>query len=122
MAEPVILCRGLWKVFGPEPAEFLERHGSNPSSEDFQTTGHIGAVQDANLDVQPGEILVIMGLSGSGKSTVVRCLSRLVEPTVGLVLFQGADLLKATDKELIEIRRHKMGMVFQNFALLPTGR
>ena len=119
MAEPVILCRGLWKVFGPEPAEFLERHGSNPSSEDFQTTGHIGAVQDANLDVQPGEILVIMGLSGSGKSTVVRCLSRLVEPTVGQVLFQGADLLKATDKELIEIRRHKMGMVFQNFALLP---
>ena len=119
MAEPVILCRGLWKVFGPEPAEFLARHGSNPSSEDFQETGHIGAVQDANLDVQPGEILVIMGLSGSGKSTVVRCLSRLVEPTAGQVLFQGTDLLKATDKELIEIRRHKMGMVFQNFALLP---
>ena len=119
MAEPVILCRGLWKVFGPEPAEFLARHGSNPSSADFQETGHIGAVQDANLDVQPGEILVIMGLSGSGKSTVVRCLSRLVEPTAGQVLFQGTDLLKATDKELIEIRRHKMGMVFQNFALLP---
>ena len=119
MVEPVILCRGLWKVFGPEPAEFLERYVSNPSSEDFQTTGHIGAVQDANLDVQSGEILVIMGLSGSGKSTVVRCLSRLVEPTAGQVLFQGTDLLKATDKELIEIRRHKMGMVFQNFALLP---
>ena len=60
-----------------------------------------------------------MGLSGSGKSTVVRCLSRLVEPTIGQVLFQGADLLKATERELIEIRRHKMGMVFQNFALLP---
>ena len=63
--------------------------------------------------------MVIMGLSGSGKSTVVRCLSRLVEPTVGQVLFQGADLLKARERELIEIRRHKMGMVFQNFALLP---
>ena len=119
MAEPVILCRGLWKVFGTEPLEFLARHGSNPSPEDFEKTGHIGAVQDANLDVQPGEILVVMGLSGSGKSTVVRCLSRLVEPTVGQVLFQGTDLLKATDKEMIEIRRHKMGMVFQNFALLP---
>ena len=119
MAEPVILCRGLWKVYGTEPLEFLARHGSNPSPEDFEKTGHIGAVQDANLDVQPGEILVVMGLSGSGKSTVVRCLSRLVEPTVGQVLFQGTDLLKATDKELIEIRRHKMGMVFQNFALLP---
>ena len=119
MAEPVILCRGLWKVFGTEPLEFLSRHGSNPSPEDFEKTGHIGAVQDANLDVQPGEILVVMGLSGSGKSTVVRCLSRLVEPTVGQVLFQGTDLLKATDKEMIEIRRHKMGMVFQNFALLP---
>ena len=119
MAELVILCRGLWKVFGPEPVELLERHGSNPSSKDILKSGHIGAVQDVNLDVQPGEILVIMGLSGSGKSTVVRCLSRLVEPTAGQVLFQGADLLNATDKELIEIRRHKMGMVFQNFALLP---
>ena len=119
MTDPVILCRGLWKVFGPEPEKFLARHDSNPSSEDFEKLGHIGAVQDANLDVQPGEILVIMGLSGSGKSTVVRCLSRLVEPTVGQVLFQGADLLKATEREMIEIRRHKMGMVFQNFALLP---
>ena len=119
MTDPVILCRGLWKVFGPEPEKFLARRDSNPSSEDFETSGHIGAVQDANLDVHPGEILVIMGLSGSGKSTVVRCLSRLVEPTVGQVLFQGADLLKATERELIEIRRHKMGMVFQNFALLP---
>ena len=119
MSDPVILCRGLWKVFGPEPEKFLARHDSNPSSEDFGKSGHIGAVQDANLDVHPGEILVIMGLSGSGKSTVVRCLSRLVEPTVGQVLFQGADLLKATEREMIEIRRHKMGMVFQNFALLP---
>jgi len=119
MTDPVILCRGLWKVFGPEPERFLARHDSNPSSEDFEKSGHIGAVQDANRGVHPGEIVVIMGLSGSGKSTVVRCLSRLVEPTGGEVLFQGADLLKATERELIEIRRHKMGMVFQNFALLP---
>ena len=119
MAEPVILCRDLWKIYGPEPAKFLARHASKPTPEQFEQSGHIGAVQDVNLDVQPGEILVIMGLSGSGKSTIVRCLSRLVEPTHGQVIFQGTDLLKATEKEMIEIRRHKMGMVFQNFALLP---
>ncbi len=119
MAEPVILCRGLWKIYGPEPAKFLARHDAKPSPEQFEQSGHIGAVQDVNLDVQPGEILVIMGLSGSGKSTIVRCLSRLIEPTHGQVIFQGTDLLEATEKEMIEIRRHKMGMVFQNFALLP---
>ena len=60
-----------------------------------------------------------MGLSGSGKSTLVRCLSRLIEPTGGEILFEGQDLLKVTAQELIEIRRHKMGMVFQHFALFP---
>ena len=58
-----------------------------------------------------------MGLSGSGKSTVVRCLSRLIEPSAGEILFEGRNLLEASEKELIEIRRHKMGMVFQHFAL-----
>ncbi|MDC3070336.1 betaine/proline/choline family ABC transporter ATP-binding protein, partial [Candidatus Pelagibacter sp.] len=62
---------------------------------------------------------VIMGLSGSGKSTLLRCMSKLIQPTDGQVFFEGKDLLKASDKELIEIRRHKMGMVFQHFALLP---
>ena len=81
--------------------------------------GYIPAVRDATLDVYPGEILVIMGLSGSGKSTLVRCLSRLIEPTGGAILFDGRDLLKATPDEMIELRRHKMGMVFQHFALLP---
>ncbi len=72
-----------------------------------------------DLEVRQGEIFIVMGLSGSGKSTLVRCLSRLIEPTAGKVEFEGKDLLKITDAELIEIRRHKMGMVFQNFALLP---
>jgi glycine betaine/proline transport system ATP-binding protein len=71
------------------------------------------------FDVHVGETFVIMGLSGSGKSTVVRCLSRLIEPDHGQVLLNGKDLLAASDRELIEIRRHKMGMVFQNFGLLP---
>ena len=60
-----------------------------------------------------------MGLSGSGKSTLVRCLSRLIEPSAGQILFNGQDLLKTSDKDMIEIRRHRMGMVFQHFALLP---
>ena len=60
-----------------------------------------------------------MGLSGSGKSTLVRCLSRLIEPTAGEILFDGRDLLLPAPQELIELRRHKLGMVFQHFALLP---
>ena len=60
-----------------------------------------------------------MGLSGSGKSTLVRCLSRLIEPTAGEILFNGQNLLAASEAEMIEIRRHQMGMVFQHFALLP---
>jgi glycine betaine/proline transport system ATP-binding protein len=66
-----------------------------------------------------GEILVIMGLSGSGKSTLVRCLSRLIEPTGGEIFFEGRNLLEVSSKEMIELRRHRMGMVFQNFGLLP---
>src|SRR5690606_20953273 len=77
------------------------------------------AVRDVSLDVLTGEIFVIMGLSGSGKSTLVRCMSRLVEPSAGEILFNGRNLLTADDDEMIEIRRHRMGMVFQHFALLP---
>ena len=77
------------------------------------------AVCDVSFEVDRGEIFVIMGLSGSGKSTVVRCLSRLVEPTSGKVLIDGQDLLRLSEKELIKLRRHKMGMVFQSFGLLP---
>ncbi len=74
---------------------------------------------DASLEVGAGECFVIMGLSGSGKSTLVRCLSRLVEPSAGEIAFEGSDLRKASERELIDLRRHKMGMVFQHFALLP---
>ena len=117
--EPKISCRSVWKIFGPHPERFFRTHGGAPGPEAFAGSGYIPAVRDATLDVFPGEILVIMGLSGSGKSTLVRCLSRLVEPTGGEILFDGRDLLKATPKEMIELRRHKMGMVFQHFALLP---
>ena len=117
--EPRISCRHVWKIFGPHPERFFREHGAAPDAAAFAGSGYIPAVRDATLDVYPGEILVIMGLSGSGKSTLVRCLSRLIEPTGGEILFDGRDLLKASPKEMIELRRHKMGMVFQHFALLP---
>ena len=115
-----IRCRNLWKLFGPQPEAFLQEHGGHPTSEALDEGGYIGAVRDVSFDVHDGEILVIMGLSGSGKSTLIRCISRLNDPTAGQMDFDGKDLLNATDAELVEIRRHKMGMVFQNFGLLPN--
>jgi glycine betaine/proline transport system ATP-binding protein len=112
-------CRNLWKVFGPGAAEFLQSRGGMASVGDLSKAQLIGAVRNAAIDVREGEIFIVMGLSGSGKSTLVRCLSRLVEPTAGELLFDGKDLRKASEAELIDIRRHKMGMVFQHFALLP---
>ena len=112
-------CRGLWKVFGPDAAGFLRAHKGRASASELDQAHLIGAVRDAALEVREGEIFIVMGLSGSGKSTLVRCLSRLIEPTSGELIFDGKDLLKASEAELIDIRRHKMGMVFQHFALLP---
>ena len=114
-----IVCKNVWKVFGDNAARFLAAHTSTPSYEELTAAGFIGAVRDVSLNIQQGEIFVIMGLSGSGKSTLVRCMSRLIEPSAGEIIFDGQDLLKVKEKDLIEIRRHKMGMVFQHFALLP---
>ena len=111
-------CRNLWKIFG-HGAEELLRRVPHPEPVDLAAAGLIGAVRDVTIEVAAGEIFVIMGLSGSGKSTLVRCLARLIEATAGEVIFEGRDLLRAGERELIEIRRHKMGMVFQHFALLP---
>ena len=83
------------------------------------TSSEVRALSDVSLVIPAGSYVVLAGPSGSGKSTVVRCLSRLVEPTAGEVIFDGDDLLKASRAELIEIRRHKMGMVFQHFGLMP---
>ena len=114
-----ISCRNLWKVFGLNPHAFLAQHNGNPSDTALADGGYIGAVRNVSFDVKDGEILVIMGLSGSGKSTLIRCITRLNDPTAGEMLFDGKDLLKTTDSELIDLRRHKFGMVFQNFGLLP---
>ena len=118
-AEVKIKCRNIWKIFGADPKGFLARHNGDPSPEAFKAEGYIGACQDVSFDVHAGEILIIMGLSGSGKSTMIRCITRLNDPTAGEMEYEGRDLLKATEAELIELRRHKFGMVFQNFGLLP---
>ena len=112
-------CKNLWKLFGNKTEKFLKNKNYNPSEADLKEFNIIGAVQNANIEILEGEIFVIMGLSGSGKSTLVRCLSRLIESTHGQIYFENSDLRKMSDKELIDLRRHKMGMVFQNFALLP---
>jgi glycine betaine/proline transport system ATP-binding protein len=114
-----ISCRHIWKVFGADPSGFLARHGGAPGDEDFKRENYIGAVRDVSFDVAPGEILIVMGLSGSGKSTLIRAITRLNDPTSGKILYDGSDLMQASDSELIELRRHKMGMVFQHFGLLP---
>lgn len=114
-----ISCKNLWQLFGKGATGFLEKHQHNPSDADVASAGLIAAVRDVSFDVYAGEILVIMGLSGSGKSTLIRCLTRLVEPNAGQVLFDGVDLLQASRRSLTELRRQKMGMVFQSFGLLP---
>ena len=114
---------GLWKTFGrkPEAAQEMAREGV--SRQDIQTeTGCLVAVRDISFEVNQGETFVVMGLSGSGKSTLVRCMSRLVEPTEGRVEICGTDLTAADASELRELRRRKIAMVFQHFALFPHRR
>jgi len=90
------------------------------SKEDiFTKTGMTIGVQDASFEINEGEIFVIMGLSGSGKSTLVRLLNRLIEPTSGQIFIDQTDVTTLSDKELIDIRRKKISMVFQSFALMP---
>ncbi len=119
-----IVCRQVWKVFGDAAGDSLSSRitgGADPPAviERLRAEGLIPAVCNVSFEVFQGEIFVIMGLSGSGKSTIVRCLSRLIEPTAGEVLIDNQDIVKLSPRELIEVRRHKMGMVFQNFGLLP---
>lgn len=115
----ILICDDIWKVYGPGAAARLAALGQNPSDEEIAAAGFLTALRGINLIVERGEVFVIMGLSGSGKSTLVRCMTRLVEPDRGAVVLDGVHLLTAGERDLVEIRRHKMSMVFQNFALLP---
>jgi glycine betaine/proline transport system ATP-binding protein len=112
-------CKQVWKVFGDNVDALFSTDGS-VDLESLESNDYISAVRDANFDVIEGEIFVIMGLSGSGKSTLLRCMTRLIEPSAGAIQFESQDLMQMSERELINLRRHKMGMVFQNFALLPN--
>ncbi|MCY3875561.1 MAG: betaine/proline/choline family ABC transporter ATP-binding protein [Rhodobacteraceae bacterium] len=117
--EPVIRCQGIWKLFGDRPDRYFASMTGAPDYERIRADGYIAAVRDVSLSIDKGEMLVIMGLSGSGKSTLVRCMCRLIDVTGGNVVVEGQDIGTLTERALIDLRRSKMGMVFQNFALLP---
>ena len=117
--KPVIKCESVYKIFGTNANKLLENASGPISAEEFQKAGCIIGVNDASFEIHKGEMLVVMGLSGSGKSTLLRCISRLTAPTSGKIFIDGEDLLEMNSKQLIELRRNKMGMVFQSFALLP---
>jgi glycine betaine/proline transport system ATP-binding protein len=117
--KPVIKCESVYKIFGTNANKLLENASGPISAEEFQKAGCIIGVNDASFEIHKGEMLVVMGLSGSGKSTLLRCISRLSDPTSGKIFIDGEDLLEMNSKQLIELRRNKMGMVFQSFALLP---
>ncbi|HAM79907.1 quaternary amine ABC transporter ATP-binding protein [Ornithinibacillus bavariensis] len=118
---PVIEAKNLTKVFGKNPKQALELLEQGFSKEEIlKKTGSTVGVNRASFSVEPGEIFVIMGLSGSGKSTLVRLINRLIEPTEGSILINGQDLAKMDKKALRQVRREKLGMVFQRFALFPN--
>jgi len=115
-----LVVRDLFKIFGPNPDDAVRLLDEGCSKEEiFRRTRTTVAVQHADFAIHEGEVFVIMGLSGSGKSTLVRMLNRLIEPTRGQVLLDGEDVTAMGKKALIAMRRKKMSMVFQSFALLP---
>ncbi len=118
--QPRLSVAGLWKVFGPKASSIIGSPEADlPRAELLERTGCVAAVKDVSFDVAPGEVFVVMGLSGSGKSTLVRCLTRLIEPTAGSVRLDGNDVAAMSTRELMEVRRNEVAMVFQHFGLLP---
>jgi len=119
MSDKVIKCESGYKIFGAGAKKMLQDVSGKVDAKTVQEAGCIVGVNNASFEVSKGELLVVMGLSGSGKSTLLRCISRLTDATAGKIFIEGQDLLSLKNKELIELRRNKMGMVFQSFALLP---
>lgn len=118
---PVIEVENLSKVFGRNPKQALKLLDQGLTKDAIlKETGNTVGVNRASFSVEAGEIFVIMGLSGSGKSTLVRLINRLIEPTEGSILIDGEELSKMDKKALRQVRREKLSMVFQNFALFPN--
>jgi glycine betaine/proline transport system ATP-binding protein len=119
-SDAMISVRDLWKVYGPKPERVVGSDLADLARRELEArSGNVVAMRQIDLDVAPGEVFVVMGLSGSGKSTLVRCLTRLIEPTAGTVCIDGVDVTAADKQELLDVRRHKVSMVFQHFGLLP---
>ncbi|WP_079529331.1 quaternary amine ABC transporter ATP-binding protein [Halobacillus hunanensis] len=117
---PIIEVKDLSKIFGRHAKKATKYLDEGLSKEEILAkTGNTVGVNRASFDVEEGEIFVIMGLSGSGKSTLVRLINRLIEPTEGSVYIDGEDLAKIDKQKLREVRRQKLSMVFQRFALFP---
>ena len=115
-----IEIKNLSILFGPEKAKAKKMIVKGKSKQEIlKATGCTVAVRNANLEIEEGEMFVIMGLSGSGKSTLLRCINRLNEPSMGEIRLNGIDITRSSDKELLQIRRKEMAMVFQHFGLLP---
>ena len=110
----------VFKVFGDNPKAALDLVRQGHSKQDILSqTGQSIGVFDANFTIEAGEVFVIMGLSGSGKSTLVRLLNRLIEPTAGQIVVDGQDINQLNDRQLRDLRRKDISMVFQSFALMP---
>ncbi len=115
-----IIIKDLVKIYGNNTDKALSMLKEGISNDEIRKkTKQVVGIRAATLSVEEGESFVIMGLSGSGKSTLLRCINQLIKPTSGEILLDGKDLTKMPVKELIDIRRKKMGMIFQRFALLP---
>ena len=116
-----IKIENVWKVFGntsPEALDAIQNKGIS-KTEALEEYNSVIGVSDVSFDVNQGEIFCVMGLSGSGKSTLVRHINRLLEPTSGKILINGQDVMQLDRDHLQELRNKKIGMVFQNFALMP---
>ena len=121
MSNPAIRVEHVWKIFGNTSPEALNDIQNNKISkkEALEKYNSVIGVADVSFDVEPGEIFCVMGLSGSGKSTLVRHFNRLLEPTSGKILINNVDIMQLDADTLREYRNKKIGMVFQNFALMP---
>ena len=119
-SKPKIRIQNLIKIFGDRPRSALESLRQGKTRDEIQSeTGHVVAVSDVSFDIARGELFVIMGLSGSGKSTLIRCINSLIPATSGHVFIDDEDIAHVNEARLREIRRTKITMVFQKFALFP---
>ena len=119
-SDPIIKVDSVYKIFGKNPERALSPENASKSKSELQAElGVVIGLSDVSFEVQKGNTFVIMGLSGSGKSTMVRCLIRLIDPTSGSIVIAGEDVTAMSEKELMEFRRDKIAMVFQHYGLMP---